>query len=286
MDGGLDGARPPSVGLDGHRRVNWTVPDGRWSRPMMGKTHAASGVCAGLALAPWVGATTLPAAVVVATVTAGAALLPDLDHPGARASRLLGPVTGLLSRGLRAASRWLYARTKGPRDERHRGEHRHLTHTLLFAVLLGTLVAAGSAAWGVPFIAGTLVVGTLLAVDALGDWLLPVAAGAALVWLVPSGGDNLGDLAGTSGWLGIAVGVGCFVHCLGDACTLSGCPFLAPLPIAGERWYEIRPPRLLRICTGSKVEKRAVFSFFVVVALLLLPGSWGLAVQIVGAVVA
>lgn len=144
---------------------------------MLGKTHAASGACAGLALAPWVGAHTLPAAVVVATVTAGAALLPDLDHPGARASRLLGPVTGVLSSLLRAASRWLYARTKGPRDERHRGEHRHLTHTLLFAVALGALVAAGSAAWGVPFIAGTLVAGTLLAVDALGGLAVPRCSG-------------------------------------------------------------------------------------------------------------
>lgn len=252
---------------------------------MMGKTHAATGVCAGLALAPWVGAHTLPAAVVVATVTAGAALLPDLDHPGARASRLLGPVTGLLSRLLRATSRWLYARTKGPRDERHNGEHRHLTHTLLFAVLLGTLVAVGSAAWGVPFIVGTLVAGTLLAVDALGDWLLPVAAVAGGLWLLPSGGDSLGELAGTSGWLGIAVGVGCIAHDLGDACTLSGVPLLAPFPISGEVWYEIRLPRPFRLRTGSVVEKRWVFSFFAVLALLLLPGSWGFVSNIVGAVV-
>lgn len=253
---------------------------------MMGKTHAATGACAGLALAPMVGAHTLPAAVVVAIVTAGAALLPDLDHPGARASRLLGPITGLLSQLLRAASRWLYARTKGPRDERHRGEHRHLTHTLLFAVLLGTGVAAGSAAWGIPFIAGTLVAGTLLAVDALGDWLLPVAAVAVGMWLVPSGGDSLEELAGTSGWLGIAVGVGCLVHCLGDAITLSGCPVLFPLPIAGETWYEIRLPRGFRLRTGSEVEKRWVFSFFVMLALLLLPGSWGLVTDFVAAVVA
>ena len=253
---------------------------------MLGKTHAASGACAGLALAPWVGAHTLPAAVVVATVTAGAALLPDLDHSGVRASRLLDPVTGVLSSLLRAASRWLYARTKGPRDERHRGEHRHLTHTLLFAVALGALVAAGSAAWGVPFIAGTLVAGTLLAVDALGDWLFPVAAVAAGMWLVPSGGDSLGELAGTSGWLGVAVGVGCFVHCLGDACTLSGCPFLWPLPIGGETWAEICVPLPLRIRTGSEFEKRWVFSFFAMLAVLLLPGSWEFVASIVGTAIA
>lgn len=253
---------------------------------MMGRTHALTGWCAGLALAPVAGAGTLASAIAIATTTAGAALIPDLDHPGARASRLLGPVTGMLSRGLRAGSSALYAATKGPRDERHDGEHRHMTHTLLFAVLLGTLVAAGSSWWGVPFIAGTLVLGTLLAVDALGDWLLPVAAGAALVWLVPSGGESLGGLAGTSGWLGIAVGVGCFVHCLGDAVTLSGCPFLFPLPIAGETWYEIRPPRALRFRTGGSVENLVAAPVFVILSVLMLPGVWSVALDMVSALVA
>jgi membrane-bound metal-dependent hydrolase YbcI (DUF457 family) len=231
----------------------------------MGRTHALTGLCAGLALAP-VMAATFAQSVLVAVVTAGYALLPDLDHPGARASRLLGPVTGLLSRAARAGSRWLYARTKGPRDERHRGEHRHATHTVAFAVLAGIVAAAGTWGAGAWVAAGITLLGTLLAVDALGDWLLPVVGIAGIAWWGAAGGDVLGELAGIGPALGIAVAVGCVTHCLGDAVTLSGCPFLWPLLIAGETWYELRPPRWLRFRTGGAVETRAVFPGFVVLA--------------------
>ena len=84
---------------------------------MMGHSHALTGWCAGLAVAPLVGLHTLPEVLPFATAAAGYALLPDLDHPGATASRFLGPLTGLLSRLLRLCSRGLYALTKGPRDE-------------------------------------------------------------------------------------------------------------------------------------------------------------------------
>lgn len=252
---------------------------------MMGKTHALSGLCAGLALAPMV-VDTVAASVVVAATTAGFALLPDLDHPGARASKLLGPVTGVLSTGLRAGSRWLYARTKGPRDERHSGEHRHATHTVLFALLVGTLVAVGSWGLGTWFVLGTVLLGTLLAGNALGDWVLPLVGIAGLAVWGSAGGDLGGDLAGIGGWLGIAAGTGCVVHCLGDALTLSGCPFLFPLPIAGETWYEIRPPRFLRFRTGGAVELRIVFPLFVLLAILLLPGAWSSAVDAVPVVAA
>jgi hypothetical protein len=64
------------------------------------------------------GAGTVHQAVVFGATTAGFALLPDLDHPRARASRLLGPLTGLISWLLRRVSAALYALTKGPRDEK------------------------------------------------------------------------------------------------------------------------------------------------------------------------
>lgn len=115
---------------------------------MMGRTHALTGWCAGLALAPVVGADTLHQAVVFAAVTAGFALLPDLDRPGARASWLLGPATGALSWLLRRASAATYQLTKGPRDEKRTGTHRHLTHTLLFAAVLGVLTGAATKAGG------------------------------------------------------------------------------------------------------------------------------------------
>ncbi|MDX3661286.1 metal-dependent hydrolase [Streptomyces sp. ID05-26A] len=248
---------------------------------MLGRTHALTGLCAGLALAPLL-VDTLAQTLVIAAVTAGYALLPDLDHPGARASKLLGPVTGVLSRAVRAASSWLYLRTKGPRDERHRGEHRHATHTLAFALLAGTATALGTWGGGPWVPVGIAAVGTLLAVDALGDWVLPIVGISAAAWWGTIPGDPLTELAGIGPVLGIAVAAGCLTHCLGDALTLSGCPFLWPLPIAGETWYEIRPPRPLRFRTGGAVEKRLVFPAFVVASVLLLPGATPLLLGLAG----
>ncbi|WP_158886796.1 metal-dependent hydrolase [Amycolatopsis anabasis] len=248
----------------------------------MGRTHALTGWCAGLALAPVVGAGTVHQAVAFAATTAGFALLPDLDHPGARASKLLGPITGALSWLLRRASAGLYAITKGPRDENRTGTHRHLSHTVLFAAGLGALATAATAAGGWWAVAAIVLFGVLLAEDALGDWLLPVAGGAIIWWTYTAGAAGAGQLDQLGGWLGIAVAAGCLVHCLGDALTESGCPFLFPLPIAGETWYELRPPRWLRFRTGKKVENLLVFPVFVVLAALLVPGIWPLVTDAVG----
>ncbi|MFO7192418.1 MULTISPECIES: metal-dependent hydrolase [Thermocrispum] len=244
---------------------------------MMGRTHALTGWCAGLAFAPVVGAGDLHKAVAFATVTAGFALLPDLDHPGARASRLLGPVTKALSWLLRRASAGLYAVTKGPRDEKVKGTHRHLSHTVVFAVLLGLLTALGTEAGGPWAVAAVALFAVLLAEDALGDWLLPVATAAVTWWIssTPEGIDELGPLAG---WLGYAVALGCIVHCLGDALTKSGCPFLWPIPIRGETWYEIRPPKALRFRTSGPAENWVIVPLFSVLAVALVPGAseWAL----------
>lgn len=248
---------------------------------MMGRTHALTGWCAGLALAPAVGADTLHQAVVFAAVTAGFALLPDLDHPGARASRLFGPLTGALSWVLRRASAAVYQLTKGPRDERRSGTHRHLTHTLLFAVGLGALTAAGTEAGGPWAVACIALLALLLAEGALGDWLLPVSGGAVL-WWVGSTPNGIAELAPLGGWLGIAVAAGCFTHCLGDALTESGCPFLFPIPIAGETWYELRPPSWLRFRTGHTAELVVIFPAFAVLAVLLLPGAFTFVGELIG----
>jgi membrane-bound metal-dependent hydrolase YbcI (DUF457 family) len=241
---------------------------------MMGRTHALTGWCAGLALAPVVGAGTVHQAVVFGATTAGFALLPDLDHPGASASRLLGPLTGLLSWILRRTSAALYALTKGPRDEKVTGQHRHMSHTVLFALGLGAATAAGTRAGGPWAVAGVVIFGLLLGAAALGDWLLPVAAGGVAWWIFTAGPDHARELSEVSGWLGVAVAAGCFAHCLGDSMTVAGCPFLFPIPIAGETWYEIRPPRALRFRTGKKVENRLIFPVFAIAAVLLIPGVW------------
>jgi membrane-bound metal-dependent hydrolase YbcI (DUF457 family) len=262
----------------------------------MGRSHALSGWCAGLAVAPLVGLNSLAEVVPFAAATAGYALLPDLDHPGASASRLLGPITGLVSRATRLSSAVLYAATKGPRDEDSSGQHRHASHTLAAALLLGVLAAAAGRGGGRWAVLAVAMFGLVLAADVLGDWLLVVVLGAVLwsvagTWLpgttvpgvtaaaaVQHGLDEIG------GWIGVAVTVGMFVHCLGDSLTRSGCPWLWPLPIRGETWFEIRPPRGLRFRTDSRVERLMIAPALVVAAVLLLPGAVPIARNVVNAV--
>jgi len=63
----------------------------------MGRTHATSGAVAFLAVLPLLHQAGLPltplAVPVAAIAAAGAATLPDLDHPQATVSQSLGPAT-------------------------------------------------------------------------------------------------------------------------------------------------------------------------------------------------
>ncbi len=256
----------------------------------MGRSHALSGWCAGLAVAPVLGLDAVTTAIPFAAATAGYALLPDLDHPGARASRLLGPVTSLLSRGVRAASAALYRATKGPRDEACTGRHRHASHTLIAALLLSGLAAIGGDAGGPWAVVAIIALGLMLAVDALENWLLVVLCAAGLVWAGTVYRHDLTEavateLSSVGGWIGIAVGIGMFVHCLGDSLTRAGCPWLWPIRIAGETWYEIRPPRLLRFRAGGPFELTFVVPVLTTAAVLLVPGVWPVATSTAAAVI-
>jgi hypothetical protein len=242
----------------------------------MGRSHALSGAVAGLALAPAARVTQPGEVLLLAVVTAGFALLPDLDHPGASASRLLGPATEVASRVLRTLSQVVYRLTKGPRDEHCTGRHRHLSHCALFAAAVGLGIGAGSRAGGAWAVAGVLLLAVLLAQAALGDWVLPAAVLAGIWWAVVAP-DPAGLLTGVTGWVGLAAAVGCLVHDLGDSLTSAGCPILFPLPIRGETWYELRPPRPIRFRTDGPAERLLVFPALLVAAVLLLPGIWPIA---------
>lgn len=260
----------------GSGRYSQSSPTNAAGTDVLARAHALSGWCAGLGAAPLVGLDTVAEVVPFAVTTAGYALLPDLDHPHATASRLLGPLTWLASRAVRATSAALYAATKGPRDEDCTGQHRHASHTLAAAALAGG-TAAGAGAWGGQWAVLTVVLlGMILAVDVLGYWLLIPIAGAGVWWTVDNwipGTTIQASLDQVGSWIGVAVGVGMFVHCLGDSLTRSGCPWLWPIPIRGETWFEIRPPQMLRFRTGGPVEQLLVVPALVVGAVLLLPGA-------------
>jgi membrane-bound metal-dependent hydrolase YbcI (DUF457 family) len=248
---------------------------------MMGRTHALTGAVAGAATSPLVGLDTLAGAAPWIAATAGAAVLPDLDHPRATASRILGPASGVLSWVVRRASSALYAATRTSADGAAAGEHRHLTHTIVGSLAAGGLCAATTALWGPVAALVWLAVLVLLAVDRIGAVSLLGVAPLGVAWAASVGGDPAGwwpaaldAAASTTGWLGLAVALGCLVHMLGDMLTLSGCPALWPVPLGGERWREITTPRALSFRTGGAFERLLVEPLCLVAAIAALPGIW------------
>lgn len=256
---------------------------------MLGRTHVSSAWCAGLAVSPLLGMHDTAQTVLFSAVMAGYAAVPDLDHTKAKASRLLGPVTGTLSLGVRWLSGHIYQATKGPRDEDWSGKHRHLTHTLIVAALLGALAAWGTSGGGPWSVVAVALFGLVLAVDclgdgAVGDFVLFGALAAAVLWWTSVG--SIAVLAGMQGWIGWAVFLGCLVHDLGDACTISGVPILWPLPIDGETWWEVKLLGPFSLHTGHWAERHIAFPAFVIAGVLLVPGVWPVAVDGVGHVLA
>lgn len=273
---------------------------------MMGSSHAVSGAAVwlnGWALAATAGVAEPRADVLTVgtLVCAGAALVPDFDHPKSRLAQSAGPLSQGFARIVGWVGARIHAATKLDADRPDIDGHRTATHTIVFAVLAGCLVS------GFAGLSGDL-----------GDWLarstgMPIAAlgrlpisllvfafvqlGAAairsnfggrrkrvrplgksgprlhkatfLAWLCAIGSYVL--VPADVWWLGLAVGMGCVVHCLGDAITASGCPMLWPAPIPSyetvrvrgkgtqrvrvwRTWYLVGTPKWMRFTVGTRPE--------------------------------
>lgn len=189
---------------------------------MLGHSHATSGALAWAAAAPTVlpqlVATHLQAEdVLVGTLLcAGAALLPDLDHPEGTIAHFLGPVSRLLSRLVNTVS----------------GGHRHATHSLLFAGLAGVGTWAGERYLKAYFVLALVFVLLALASRALHlcppgegihSWGVVVSEALVGTWAVDRWLPTLPD------WLPYLVALGCVVHVVGDCLTERGCPVLWPI---------------------------------------------------------
>ncbi|MFI6512409.1 metal-dependent hydrolase [Streptosporangium sp. NPDC050855] len=235
---------------------------------MMGHTHALTGAIVWLGLAPPLAAFPLlteshrfietgvmvnaldPAELVAGTIIcAGAAMLPDLDHPSATIAQTFGPVTWALSK----AVSWLA------------GGHRNITHSLAFAVAAG---------FGAHYLANTyplgrdimviLLIG--LALRAVGIAIPGKKFASAMLNVGMTGGlfivfrsDNVGYA-----WLGLAVAIGCLTHVAGDCCTERGCPVLWPIR---RKWLL---PWKIGIKTGRAFEQKFLGPVLSVVVLGLL----------------
>ncbi|AGP30855.1 metal-dependent hydrolase [Corynebacterium terpenotabidum] len=227
---------------------------------VQGPTHAMSGAAVGLALATtlpphWGGATTTAEILAYAGITAGAALLPDIDAPGSTVARTFGPLTGLAARAGAALSVLTVRATGTRKDTRITGGHRTATHTLWFALL------AGLCAWGIGGVWGTAgVVGMLI-----------LFTGLALSGLFPSWAKDRGSIVIVA--LSVVVGVlayrsipalqtpllpasavtaGVLTHLVGDLLTTSGIPLTSPLiPRDGKRWWNWTLPSAMTIRTSG-----------------------------------
>jgi membrane-bound metal-dependent hydrolase YbcI (DUF457 family) len=196
--------------------------------------------------------------VVGAVLATGAALLPDLDHPSSTVSRTFGSISQGLSSGMNALSHGVYRLTRTRRDSNRDGGHRGLTHTLVFAALaavITTTIVQTSQKWALPvlmfFFCGLAVRGILHKWDPHHDALVITLTSAGLTTLCMVWTERT---AANAAACGVAVGIGCIAHYLGDAITEQGCPILWPIPLGGKTWYPVAPPKILRMRTGGRVE--------------------------------
>lgn len=237
---------------------------------VMGPTHAMSGAAIGLGLAAVIpasmgGPTTATGALTFAAVTAGGALLPDIDSPQATVSKTFGFLSVAAAHATEKAALTVYAATSTKRDSDRENGHRTATHTVWFALAIGIAVTAMVGSLGKPAAIGVLFVTLGLAIRGLfpewsnkSDWVAitavsAVAAGAVWTWQ-PQMASAIA--------LGVAITIGILAHLLGDSLTKMGVPMLGGLvSINGKRWWDICPPSFLRIQANGVADKMLLAVF-------------------------
>ncbi|GAB2957716.1 metal-dependent hydrolase [Micromonospora polyrhachis] len=255
---------------------------------MMGPSHALSGAAVwltgSLALDQFAGYEQSPIAIAVGTaVCAGGALFPDLDlsgkvtknQGGATVARTFGVVSLFIAEVMEKISLGVYHATKLSKDPHRNNGHRTLTHTIPFTVLVGWGTTALCTAYGKWAVIGILFFMIGLALRGLFDeWAK--RAGWVIVTLVSLAAAyftylHLPDDRGYP-MLGLAVGVGCIVHILGDMITSAGVPILWPIPIGRRMWRMIGVPNKYAVKVGGKVEVVVLRTVFTVLSVLSAAG--------------
>jgi membrane-bound metal-dependent hydrolase YbcI (DUF457 family) len=222
----------------------------------MAPAHLAAGWLAGCAVA---GALGLPLQVALpgAALSAGVALLPDVDTP----SSVAGRTPGL---------RWMSAATEAAAG------HRGVTHSLLATVLIGLVAWWWPGALALAVVAGVLLWRGLWSVahrypgDDAPRWEHGAAAKRAdtiraaivfpaligwVVFLAPAGDLHL--LVTAAPWLAAA---GYLSHLMLDACTYDGIPAAWPIQT------RMRLPYGWRTRCGSRLERRIITPLLTVAA--------------------
>lgn len=216
---------------------------------MMGPTHSVSALAAGLATTIALNNTgiydfTPATALIFASITAGAGLLPDLDHPQATLARTWGPVSKIIAQITNSISAGFANMTAGPKDRHVENGHRKLTHTALFSLIIAPAIVLALISFGgfwaqmaVVYFFVTLALQGLFRdyIKSLGPILANLLSICITYGLAQAAPETLHPTL-----LAFAVAVGCVAHIAGDAPTHSGVPFFAPfIRIGGKRWNDV-----------------------------------------------
>lgn len=250
---------------------------------MMGPSHALSGAAVWLAGSWALDFTGVvdqsPLAIAVGTaVCAGGALLPDLDlsgrvtqnKGGATVAHTFGVLSLFVAEVIEKVSLGVYTATKLSKDPDRDNGHRTLTHTIPFMVLVGwgtTALCTKYGKWAVIpilfFMMGLALRGLFHEWAKRAGWVIVtlVSAGAAYYTFLNLPADRGYPM------LGLAVGVGCFVHLMGDIITSAGIPLLWPIPTGkGRLWRMIGVPNAIAVEVGGKVETLVLRTVFTVIS--------------------
>ena len=255
---------------------------------MMGPSHALSGAAVWLAgswaLDHFAGYGQSPLAIAVGTaVCAGGALFPDLDmsgkvtrnQGGATVARTFGVFSLFAAEVMEKISLGVYYATKLSKDPRRNNGHRTFTHTLPFTAGVAwgtTALATHVGKWAVVgivfFMVGLALRGLFDAWAERAGWVIVSLTSATAAWFTGA------NLPGDRGYpmLGLAVGVGCFVHLLGDMVTKNGVPILWPIPTGRRMWRMIGVPNSIAVKVGGTVEVVVLRTAFTVVSILATVG--------------
>lgn len=262
----------------------------------MGFTHALSAVAVALliiAFSPDVvtktlGGDSLAVLALSILVVVGAALFPDADNTKSTFRSSLGFIGIFISEGVRAISKITQTLIRTKYDDANPDPHRGAFHSPFVAALLAIatwlllaiggevkIPLLGEVSWGFTIGVGISWMFIHVALsglfgkamkkikksDALGEIVALFLSLGLTVILFSSVPENSPMI-----WLPVAMFLGMTIHDIGDAFTTSGAPLLAPIPIKGKIWYDVRIPPHIK--AGGAAENYLFIPAFSILVLI------------------
>lgn len=268
----------------------------------MARGHALMGALAWLAgagaAAELAGGADWPILVIGTPVCAGWAIIPDIDHPGSKVARSVGPASQGVAELVAFTGRLLHQWTRTTWDRVDEDGHRTITHTFLGAAVFGLAVTL--AGWLGGHVAAAVLVfwpahlglsacsGRMARRARFGRGRNAVRVRWSLLAAAALAAAAAAGTPGSAWWLGLAAGGGAAIHLVGDMATNSAVPAVWPIVLRDERgrpqrWRPIGLPRKWRFATGQRFEvvivHRALIAALAAVLLLITSPVWGPVVQ-------